>query len=1179
MNQVSEIVVTWTPETSGRAQSIQIQSRIAGQQEWTEQAAAFSPSAGQFRFTANAPSTQVEVRCRYRTVDGIYGEWFSDNVLTAPAVVEYDAITGAPNNLGDINAGEGTKLGGIQPGATVGAPIGTNIGSRPVTDVLNDVALIPSINVDINDIKIDVAGLTATYGDTVAAAASADAAEQYRIDALAAKNLAEGAAGAANQSKIDAQAAKGQSEAFAGQAATSRDTAEGHKNSASASAGVAASTYQSTVLINGNQNFEQGTDGWSNSVPTTTSVMQAGQWVHNQTYQGRGNVIVTSTPYARNLWSIKNYTITSGRKYRARIGFHIGTSNANVRMYAGWQCHDANGAPVGGNQGFIYTVVGGSTFPSANGWVDITSAVYPANSSGFNAGTAFIKLIAWVNYDGAASTTGVDYFAFEDVTDLDASAGSAQASALSASNASTSETNAGLSASAANQSKLDAQAANGNASGHATNASNSAVAASGSAAAALESKTLAASVVGGYISPNPLYANWNNGNGVPDGWTSDYNITAGGSLTRGTGETGFGYALNLISVAGGSAYLANYTGGSGAGNGVFTSGGWYMIETDVRLLSGTLVVAGVYVPVYNSAGTALTQIFMPFDTATENNTSKALGNGTVGEVYRFRKLVQMPVGAAYGLVYSMSHWSGFGSIASANGLRWYRNGIRPANDAEVKGFRSSAEVSTLAGAVADIGGRQGAFWQTSASVGGSAATSFITVRADQSVPAAAPLTMHGVSANVSMAARTMRKISGAEGAWDANFASVEAYGPGVYAQASGETSTYKMFGIADQHSWSNPGYAAIDYAIYMQQGGTVYLYENGSPTTLSLTYTPNDYFGVTYNNDGGGAVYYSKNGEVFLTRTGVGQNRVFNFMASFYSLGGYLNNVVFGPSAPSTTSSVAIGARELALYNTSDGSNAKLALKIANGSAAFSGDIYAGGKIIQGNGNTGWEVAVKPKQFTVSDGQAVTWSNLGYIPGYTFDQTGLAPLSAGETYALSLTNHSASGATASLKINVPGTPANYSVGPSGYPGGSNPYTTISKGANPDATGGSYRFSGYAGAYAQAYQDIGWWADIQIEYTFYAKVGGTWTIIGYSSDGFTSYDNSGGVKYNQFGFDLTFIAPAGVTDFGMTIQGPSNPSGYASSGQITSVTWQAAGTSSSVRTASPNGQACKLTIIP
>ncbi len=125
MSQVSEIIFEWTPETSGRVASIQIQSRIVGFPEWTEQAAAFDPSIGAFKFTSNAPATDTEVRARYRNTDGIYGAWFTGHIVTAPAVVEYDTVSGAPKN--------------VENGATKGTPEGTKVAGRPVEEVIKDI--------------------------------------------------------------------------------------------------------------------------------------------------------------------------------------------------------------------------------------------------------------------------------------------------------------------------------------------------------------------------------------------------------------------------------------------------------------------------------------------------------------------------------------------------------------------------------------------------------------------------------------------------------------------------------------------------------------------------------------------------------------------------------------------------------------------------------------------------------------------------------------------------------------------------------------------------------------------------------------------------------------------------------------------------------------------------------
>lgn len=53
----------------------------------------------------------------------------------ANALSAYNALTGKPIALADINTTESTKLSGIQAGATVGAPSGTNVGSTPATTI------------------------------------------------------------------------------------------------------------------------------------------------------------------------------------------------------------------------------------------------------------------------------------------------------------------------------------------------------------------------------------------------------------------------------------------------------------------------------------------------------------------------------------------------------------------------------------------------------------------------------------------------------------------------------------------------------------------------------------------------------------------------------------------------------------------------------------------------------------------------------------------------------------------------------------------------------------------------------------------------------------------------------------------------------------------------------------
>lgn len=124
---VSEVHVTWTPEMSGRVNGIQIQSRPQGATAWTEQAALFDPKAGTFTFTSNAPGITVEVQARFRMSSAVYSPWATASVATAAVAISYDDVKDTPSTLSEINPTQGTKLDGIQAGATVGGVIGSNI--------------------------------------------------------------------------------------------------------------------------------------------------------------------------------------------------------------------------------------------------------------------------------------------------------------------------------------------------------------------------------------------------------------------------------------------------------------------------------------------------------------------------------------------------------------------------------------------------------------------------------------------------------------------------------------------------------------------------------------------------------------------------------------------------------------------------------------------------------------------------------------------------------------------------------------------------------------------------------------------------------------------------------------------------------------------------------------------
>ena len=114
---------------------------------------------------------------------------------------------------------------------------------------------------------------------------------------------------------------------------------------------------------------------------------------------------------------------------------------------------------------------------------------------------------------------------------------------------------------------------------------------------------------------------------------------------------------------------------------------------------------------------------LTFATDLDTNGS-APGVGTVGRLYKFRKLVQVTAGSTYNTFYAMSHWNGLGSYAAANSIKWHRCAIRVASQAEIEArsattglATTNANVTTNASAISTINGAA-AFWETVVSASG-----------------------------------------------------------------------------------------------------------------------------------------------------------------------------------------------------------------------------------------------------------------------------------------------------------------------------------------------------------------------------------------------------------------------------------------------------------------------------
>lgn len=553
---------------------------------------------------------------------------------------------------------------------------------------------------------------------TLAAEASASASQSSSSTAAASATTAGQHASTAQTQAGVATTKAGEASTSAGSAATSAATADGHRNSAASSAAVVASTYSKVIEASGNEQFDNGTDGWA-GVSTSTVVPSIG---------GRTNVLRTPTGVAINVIGRKVPINRADQKFRLNIGFAPELAGSN-RFYLGAAYYDANDALVAATDGTgNYPLALNLTLDaSIHGWVDRWAIIgkradglaaggsYPVSTGTLliPASAVYFRPIMFLNNGATPGVRAlIDYFTVEDVTAEVGAARSATASATSASSATASETAAGQSAAAANQHRIDAQVANGSAQSASGVATSQAAVATAEAAAARTSAVLAASVAVPGLGRNARFSGWADGAVFPDVWASyDSSAGAGVVFSRAVNELG-GTAMRVVAPAGSNAYIGQRTAA-----GTVRTGQWLVFEADVMFNGGNWSGTGIYAPVFNSASTASQGIVFEF--------GGEFGPPVPGRMYRLRKMVQITIADASHLaLYPMTHWAGIGSIASATDVTWHYLQARFASEPEIKTGQIdslSAMVSQQAGVLADAAGKLTAYLTRELVAGGSVA--------------------------------------------------------------------------------------------------------------------------------------------------------------------------------------------------------------------------------------------------------------------------------------------------------------------------------------------------------------------------------------------------------------------------------------------------------------------------
>ncbi|MGB3793441.1 MAG: hypothetical protein WA978_11965 [Sphingopyxis granuli] len=557
-----------------------------------------------------------------------------------------------------------------------------------------------------------------------AAAGSATAASTSASTAATKSTEAGNSASAAAGSATDAATARGQAQTYAGQAATARDDAQGHAAMASAQATLSASSAtaaQKAAQTTLPSTFEDGSlyfRGYNGTAaPNNASYgddASYGPYIQNAatgTYCAVGPKGLLPT--------------AAGKKWKLRaLVAHVSGTAQRVRFYLEYFSAATGGTPVASTN-----VLSGIIISSATPvWVEVVIA-----SGSYN----FLSPLVVMNNDVGGATQRCYAIEIIDVDVAEQAAGSAAAAVISASIASTKATEAGASATAANSSKVAAESAQSGAASSASAASGSAATASSQAAAATtqaglsatyrdqsqgyrneaegfkntastqagiatsqatvatagasaaqQSATLAASVGGGSLNKNPVFASWDvtvADYTRPTGWyfssqndpTVTFNRVAAGSNSSSP------WALQMWQPNGTTinSIIAERIRG--------TAGGWYVVTLEAAAGSGSWQGSGLIISPMQSGGSSLPWEKLDcYTDKTSDGLSIQGGSANYGRK-TWTKLVQMPALTEYIDLYLCAAYSFnvFGYTGATNPTKWfnvYNCSIRPATPAEIR---------------------------------------------------------------------------------------------------------------------------------------------------------------------------------------------------------------------------------------------------------------------------------------------------------------------------------------------------------------------------------------------------------------------------------------------------------------------------------------------------------------
>ena len=196
------------------------------------------------------------------------------------------------------------------------------------------------------------------------------------------------------------------------------------------------------------------------------------------------------------------------------------------------------------------------------------------------------------------------------------------------------------------------------------------------------------------ITKNSTFATWSSSGSHPEDW-QDWS-SGMTSASRVTGVLS-PYAWQQANPSG----SVNYGSLQSVNN--IISGGYWVLEADVTLVSGSLAGAGVLLQYGPSSGIDSSAPGLIFN-SDPDSSGNVQGAGVAGRRYSFSKLVSLPSNTLTGLLYRINNATFFATSSHAKTVTWHKVSLRPASQAEISAQTAipslQASVTTNTSAIA-----------------------------------------------------------------------------------------------------------------------------------------------------------------------------------------------------------------------------------------------------------------------------------------------------------------------------------------------------------------------------------------------------------------------------------------------------------------------------------------------